>query len=595
MTRAVKHNKPYDVIVIGAGHAGCEAALAAARLKCDTLLLTINLDTIANMPCNPAVGGPAKSQLVREVDALGGEIGIATDRTYLQMKMLNTAKGPAVQALRAQSDKLLYHSQMKSTIERQKNLENKQGIVKEILVKRGRVEGVKTNMQVIYAAPCVILATGTFLNGIIHVGMRHMEAGRAGEFASKGLSENLMSLGLKLGRLKTGTTPRLDGRTIDYSKMAVQPGDKRTEMFSFIWEYGQYGLAVPKNPQAKLKQLPCYLTHTNRETHSIINKNLDRSPLFSGKIQGTGPRYCPSIEDKVVRFPDKERHQAFIEPEGRSTLEMYTQGMATSLPEDVQLAFIRTMKGLEKAKIMRPGYAVEYDFVPPSQVQHSLETKGIKGLFLAGQINGTSGYEEAAAQGIMAGINAARAAKDKKPLILGREESYIGTLIDDLATKEINEPYRMLTSRSEYRLLLRQDNADLRLSEKGRKIGLLSKERYACFLKKKTAVEKRASGLSSQVSAQIEIQDKYRGYIERQLRQVEKFKKIEKLAIPEDIDFLSLKGFSREAQQKLSRLRPVSVGQASRIAGISPADISVLMIHLKAAGRLPRLSKNYMV
>ncbi|MFA5097308.1 MAG: tRNA uridine-5-carboxymethylaminomethyl(34) synthesis enzyme MnmG [Candidatus Margulisiibacteriota bacterium] len=595
MTRAVKHNEPYDVIVIGAGHAGCEAALAAARLKCDTLLLTINLDTIANMPCNPAVGGPAKSQLVREVDALGGEIGIATDRTYLQMKMLNTAKGPAVQALRAQSDKLLYHSQMKSTIERQKNLELKQGIVTEILVKRGRVEGVKTNMQVIYTAPCVILATGTFLNGIIHVGMRHMEAGRAGEFASKGLSENLMSLGLKLGRLKTGTTPRLDGRTIDYSKMAVQPGDKRTEMFSFIWEYGQYGLAVPKNPQAKLKQLPCYLTHTNRETHSIINKNLDRSPLFSGKIQGTGPRYCPSIEDKVVRFPDKERHQAFIEPEGRSTLEMYTQGMATSLPEDVQLAFIRTMKGLEKAKIMRPGYAVEYDFVPPSQIQHSLETKGIKGLFLAGQINGTSGYEEAAAQGLIAGINASRTVKRKKPLILGREESYIGTLIDDLATKEINEPYRMLTSRSEYRLLLRQDNADLRLSEKGRKIGLLSKERYACFLKKKTAVEKRASGLSSQVAAQIDIQDKYRGYIERQLRQVEKFKKIEKLAIPEDIDFLSLKGFSREAQQKLSRLRPVSVGQASRIAGISPADISVLMIHLKAAGRLPRLSKNYMV
>ncbi len=595
MVKATEYKKHYDVIVIGAGHAGCEAALASARLKCKTLVLTLNLDTIAHMPCNPAVGGPAKSQLVREVDALGGEIGIATDKTYLQMKMLNTAKGPAVQSLRAQSDKLLYHSQMKQTLEDQEDLDVKQGIVAEIIVKRGQIEGVRTNMHVIYKAPCVILATGTFLNGVIHVGMQHMEAGRAGEFPSKGLSENLTSLGFELGRLKTGTTPRLDGRTVDYSRMAIQPGDKDPEMFSFSWEYKQYGLEVPNNPQTKLEQMPCYLTHTNKETHRIIKKNLDRSPLFSGKIKGTGPRYCPSIEDKVVRFPDKDRHQAFIEPEGRSTIEMYSQGMATSLPEDVQLAFIRSMRGLEKADIMRPGYAVEYDFVPPSQIKHSLETKAVKGLFLAGQINGTSGYEEAAAQGIMAGINAARKIKGRPPIILGRDESYIGTLIDDLVTKEINEPYRMLTSRSEYRLLLRQDNADLRLSEKGRKIGLLPKDRYACFLKKKTAVEKRASGLSSQVAAQIEIQDKYRGYIERQLRQVEKFKKIEKLAIPEDIDFLSLKGFSSEAQQKLGRLRPVSVGQASRIAGVSPADISVLMIHLKAAGCLPRLSKNSVI
>ena len=595
MVKAIEYKKPYDVIVIGAGHAGCEAALAAARLKCKTLLLTINLDTIAHMPCNPAVGGPAKSQLVREVDALGGEIGIATDKTYLQMKMLNTAKGPAVQSLRAQSDKLLYHSQMKSVLENQDDLDVKQGIVTEIMAKRGHIEGVRTNMHVIYKAPCVILATGTFLNGIIHVGMQHMEAGRAGEFPSKGLSENLKKLGLELGRLKTGTTPRLDGRTLDYSRMSIQPGDKGPKMFSFIWEYTKYGYNALPNPQAELEQVPCYLTHTNEETHRIIKKNLDRSPLFSGKIKGTGPRYCPSIEDKVVRFPDKERHQAFIEPEGRSTLEMYTQGMATSLPEDVQLAFIRSMRGLEKAEIMRPGYAVEYDFVPPSQIRHSLETRNINGLFLAGQINGTSGYEEAAAQGIMAGINAAMKVKGKKEVILGRDESYIGTLIDDLVTKEINEPYRMLTSRSEYRLLLRQDNADLRLSEKGRKIGLISKKRFDCFLKKKEAVNNKNGSLSLEVGEQIEIQDKYRGYIERQLKQIEKFKSIESLRIPEGMDFMSLNGFSREAQHKLSRIRPVSLGQASRIAGISPADISVLMIHLKASGSLPRLSKNSVV
>ena len=595
MINPTEYKKIYDVIVIGAGHAGCEAALAAARLKCETLLLTINLDTIAHMPCNPAVGGPAKSQLVREVDALGGEIGIATDKTYLQMKMLNTAKGPAVQSLRAQSDKLLYHTQMKKTLENQDYVDTKQGIVTEVIVRNGQVEGVRTNMHVIYKAPCVILATGTFLNGIIHIGMQHMEAGRAGEFPSKGLSENLKKIGLELGRLKTGTTPRLDGRTLNYSRMAIQPGDPEPKMFSFIWEYNQYGYDSPKNSQIELEQVPCYLTHTNEETHRIIKKNLDRSPLFSGKIKGSGPRYCPSIEDKVVRFPDKERHQTFIEPEGRSTVEMYTQGMSTSLPEDVQLAFIRSIRGLEKAEIMRPGYAVEYDFVPPSQVKHSLETRQIKGLFLAGQINGTSGYEEAAAQGIMAGINASMKIKGRKDFVLGRDESYIGTLIDDLVTKEINEPYRMLTSRSEYRLLLRQDNADLRLSEKGHKIGLISKKRYDCFLKKKAAVINNNAALSGEVEQQIEIQNKYRGYIERQLKQIEKFKSLENLRIPVGIDFMLLKGFSAEAQQKLCKIKPVSVGQASRIAGISPADISVLLIHLKAAGSLPRLTKNSMV
>jgi len=576
-----EYAKIYDVIVIGAGHAGCEAALASARLDCTTLLLTMNLDTIAHMPCNPAVGGPAKSQLVREIDALGGEIGINTDKTFLQMKLLNTAKGPAVQSLRAQSDKILYHIEMKRTLETQDNLDIKQGIVEEILAGKKGVKGVRTKLNLVYFGKTVVIATGTFLNGIIHVGMEHMEAGRAGEFPSKGLSENLLKLGLRLGRLKTGTTPRLDARTINFSKMEVQPGDKNPQMFSFVWEYNGYGLGEKENPQDRLEQLDCHLTHTNSETHKIIKANLDRSPLFSGKIKGVGPRYCPSIEDKVVRFPDKARHQAFIEPEGRSTNEIYTQGMATSLPEDVQLAFLRTMAGLEKAEIMRPGYAVEYDFVPPEQIKHSLECKDVPDLFLAGQINGTSGYEEAAAQGLIAGINAARKVKDLPPFTLGRDESYIGTLIDDLATKEIAEPYRMLTSRSEYRLLLRQDNADLRLTAKGFDIGLIDKKRFACFLKKKTAVEATDTSFSLEATRQIEIQDKYRGYIERQIRQVEKFKSLESMRLPEGLSFLSMGGISTEARQKLQKLRPASIGHASRIAGISPADISVLMIHLK--------------
>lgn len=582
---AKQYTKIYDVIVVGAGHAGCEAALASARLGCKTLLLTMNLDTIAVMPCNPAVGGPAKSQLVREIDALGGQIGINTDKTFLQMKMLNTAKGPAVQSLRAQSDKKLYHIEMKRTLEAQEDLDIKQAVVDELLVSEGHVEGIRTKLNMIYLAPAIVVAAGTFLNGIIHVGMEHMEAGRAGEFPAKGLSESLSKVGLRLGRLKTGTTPRLDRRTIDFSKMEVQPGDEPPKMFSFIWEYGQYGLDIPKNAQKDIPQVDCFLTHTNTETHKIIKANLDRSPLFTGKIKGTGPRYCPSIEDKVVRFPDKERHQAFIEPEGRTTNEIYTQGMATSLPEDVQLAFLRTMLGLEKVEIMRPGYAVEYDFVPPEQIFHSLECKEISGLFLAGQINGTSGYEEAAAQGLVAGINAARKVKGENPLIMGREESYIGTLIDDLVTKEITEPYRMLTSRSEYRLLLRQDNADLRLTDKGFDIGLVDKNRRACFLKKKEAVICGNADLSQEVMQQIEIQKKYSGYIDRQMRQIEKFRALEKIRLSEDLDFLSMNGLSREAQQKLHKMRPASVGHASRIAGISPADISVLIIQLETMRR----------
>jgi len=415
--------------------------------------------------------------------------------------------------------------------------------------------------------------------------MEHMEAGRAGEFPAKGLSESLSKIGLRLGRLKTGTTPRLDRRTIDFSKMEVQPGDEPPKMFSFIWEYGKYGLDTPKNHQKDLPQVDCFLTHTNPEAHKIIRANLDRSPLFTGKIKGVGPRYCPSIEDKVVRFPDKERHQAFIEPEGRTTNEIYTQGMATSLPEDVQLAFLRTMNGLENVEIMRPGYAVEYDFVPPEQILHSLECKDISGLFLAGQINGTSGYEEAAAQGLIAGINAARKVKGKDPVIMGREGSYIGTLIDDLVTKEITEPYRMLTSRSEYRLLLRQDNADLRLTDKGFEIGLVDKQRHTCFLKKKEAVVSGNADFSQEVMQQIEIQKKYSGYIDRQMRQIEKFRALEKIRLSEDLDFLSMNGLSREAQQKLHKMRPASVGHASRIAGISPADISVLIIQLETMRR----------
>lgn len=578
--------KKYDVIVIGAGHAGIEAALASARLGCKTLLLTINLDTIGFMSCNPAIGGPAKSQLVREVDALGGQMGITTDLTYLQMKTLNTTKGPAVQALRAQSDRDQYHIVMKQVLEQQKNLDLKQDMVEEILLGvRKHVIGVRTVLDTVYNGKTVVVTTGTFLNGVIHTGMKHQEAGRAGEPPSKGLSKSLKKLGLKLVRLKTGTPPRLNRKSIDFSKMTIQPGDEPARHFSFIWEYSQYGqisdLPLTKNPPP----IPCYLTRTNKRTHKIIKANLDRSPLYSGKIKGVGPRYCPSIEDKVIRFPDKDNHQCFIEPCGRETEEIYAQGMNTSLPEDVQLKFLRTMAGLEKVEILRPGYAVEYDSLPSSQLKYSLETKKIEGLFCAGQINGTSGYEEAAAQGIIAGINAAMKCKKKEPLILGRDDSYIGTLIDDLITKEINEPYRMLTSRSEYRLILRQDNADLRLTEKGYNVGLISKERYHAFKKKKAAIESKKE-ISPEIKEQLEIQKKYAGYIIRQLEQVERFKKMEHKKIPKKIDYKKLKGvLSNESLYKLEYHQPITIGQAGRIAGVSPADISVLLIHLEQARR----------
>ncbi len=588
----MKHPKNYDVIVIGAGHAGIEAALASARLGCQTLLLTMNIDTVAFMSCNPAMGGPAKSQIIREVDALGGQIGISTDLTFLQMKMLNTNKGQAVWALRAQSDRKQYHRVMKNILEQQENLDLKQGLVEEILVtktrtKKAEVVGVKTKLDITYQGKAVVVTTGTFLKGVIHTGMVHMESGRAGEFPAQGLSDNLASLGLRLGRLKTGTPARINKRSIDFSKMTIQPGDEPVKLFSFTWEYKQYGLDVPENPQLNLPQVPCYLTRTNKKTHKIIMENLDRSPLFKGKIQGIGPRYCPSIEDKVVRFPEKESQQCFIEPTGRDTMEMYAQGMNTSLPADVQLAMFQSMAGLENAEIIRPGYAVEYDYVPSSQLKHTLETKDLPGLFCAGQINGTSGYEEAAAQGIVAGINAALKVSGKDQVTFGRDESYIGTLVDDLITKDIEEPYRMLTSRSEYRLLLRQDNADLRLTEKGHQVGLISEKRFNCFKTKRAAIDNKER-ISPEVSEQIDIEEKYKGYIKQQLKQVEKFKNLETKRIPESLSFMDLHGISKEARFKLDKLKPVSIGQASRIAGVSPADIAALLIHLEAYRRQGR-------
>ncbi|MFA5928079.1 MAG: tRNA uridine-5-carboxymethylaminomethyl(34) synthesis enzyme MnmG [Candidatus Margulisiibacteriota bacterium] len=617
--------KKYDVIVIGAGHAGCEAALASARLGCTTLCLTMNLDTIGHMPCNPAIGGPAKSHIVKEIDALGGQMGIATDRTYLQMKMLNKSRGPAVWSLRAQSDKKQYHIEMKSTLEAQENLELKQAMIDEIVIDKGRVCGVKTNLGVTYGCKAVVITTGTYLQGKIHVGMKSMKAGVMGQFPADELPGSLRKAGIKLGRLKTGTTPRLDSRTVNFKKMTIQPGDEPPSFFSF---------ADIERPS--LKQLPCWLTFTNAKTHKLIRDNLDRSPLFQKVIEGTGPRYCPSIEDKVVRFADKERHQVFIEPEGRSTLELYTQGMSTSLPEDVQLSMLRTMAGLENVEIMRPGYAVEYDFVYPSQLKHTLETRKVDGLFCAGQINGTSGYEEAAGQGLLAGINAALKVQKRPELVLSRGESYIGTLIDDLITKEIHEPYRMLTSRSEYRLILRQDNADSRLTPIGQRIGLISPSRFkefsrkiklidheldrlrSCYvmpnaevvkklakmgegINKKTslaeliarpgldylkanALNKRKGRLSSDMVEKIEIEIKYEGYIKRETSALRQLKGVEHRKLPKALNYLEIKGLRKEAQAKLQQIQPVSLGQATRIAGVNPADIAVLMVYLEGRG-----------
>lgn len=615
----------YDVAVVGAGHAGCEAALAAARLGMKTLIFSISLEAIANMPCNPHIGGSSKGHLVREIDALGGEMGKNIDKTMIQVKMLNTSKGPAVYSLRAQADRKKYQAEMKHTLEKQENLEVKQGEIVDISVENGRIKAIKTDVGAIYKVKAVILATGTYLKGKIFIGDYSKESGPDGVAAANELSDVLKKLGINLVRFKTGTPARINRRSIDFSKMEVQKGDNNIEAFSLENE--------PKN----FEQVDCYLTYTNDETHKIIKENLHRSPLYSGMIEGTGPRYCPSIEDKVVRFSDKPRHQAFVEPVGLDTEEMYIQGMSSSLPEDVQIAFYRTLPGLENAEFTRPAYAIEYDCIDPSNLKLSLEYKGIEGLFMAGQINGTSGYEEAACQGLLAGINATQKIKGKEPLILDRTQGYIGVLIDDIVTKGTNEPYRMMTSRAEYRLLLRQDNADLRLTEIGHEIGLISDERYKRFLTKKENIEKEVERLkktvvkptekvneilrkcgtselnngskmaelikrpevsyeilkdidenrpelSYQEKEEVEIQIKYEGYIKLQEEQVEKFKKLEEKILPENIDYETINGISLEGRQKLNKFKPRSIGQASRISGVSPADVSVLLVYLQQIG-----------
>ncbi|MBJ6726177.1 tRNA uridine-5-carboxymethylaminomethyl(34) synthesis enzyme MnmG [Geomonas sp. Red875] len=621
----IVYEKNYDVIVVGAGHAGCEAALAAARMGAATLFLTINLDAIALMSCNPAIGGLAKGHLVKEIDALGGEMGRNIDATGIQFRVLNTKKGPAVRASRAQADKQQYRLRMKYVLEQQDRLDLKQVEVTGLYLEDDAVAGVDTKGGVRYLGKTVVLTTGTFMRGLIHIGLVHYPGGRAGDLPSIGLSDHLAECGFEVGRLKTGTPARLDGRTIDFHRLEPQYGDENPIPFSF------------SNERIDQPQVPCHIAYTNQKSHEIIRSGLDRSPLYAGIIEGIGPRYCPSIEDKVVRFPDKDRHQTFIEPEGRDTVEVYPSGMSTSLPIDIQWAFYRSIEGLERVEIMRPAYAIEYDYVNPIQLHASLETKVLRNLYHAGQINGTSGYEEAAAQGLMAGINAALRVRGNEPLVLGRSEAYIGVMIDDLVTLGTKEPYRMFTSRAEYRLLLREDNADLRLREKGYAIGLLPDELWHSFLQKRDLINERleflgkerltpsAAGedllrdwdltgmqnaisyeqllrrpeftcqdlariypdimnLPESVRDQLEIQIKYKGYIDRQLEQVERAAKLEDTKIPADIDFTSISGLSTEIQEKLARFRPDTLGQASRIPGVTPAGITMLSIAMKARG-----------
>ena len=620
---SILSSKKYEVIVIGAGHAGCEAALAAARMGCTTLVLTANIDTIGLMSCNPSIGGVGKGHLVKEIDALGGEMGKAADTAAIQFRRLNTRKGAAVQATRIQADRQSYRTYMKKALESEPSIEIKQAMVEEFLVDGKKVAGVKTALGEKFFSDTVVVTPGTFPGGLIHIGLTRISSGRAGEAAAGAISNSFADLGFTTGRLKTGTPPRFDGRTIDWDKLERQDGDEDPVPFSFSTE------------KITTDQMPCYITYTNEETHRVINENIDKSPLYSGLIKGIGPRYCPSIEDKVVKFPDRNRHQIFLEPEGRNTYEIYPNGISTSLPIEVQCEFSRTMEGLRNVEIMRPGYAVEYDFLDPTQLGANLESKLLANIFFAGQVNGTTGYEEAASQGLIAGINAALRVKGEGPFVLGRSEAYIGILIDDLVTKGVDEPYRMFTSRAEYRLILREDNADLRLGELGHGIGLLGDERIEALRTRKTALENELARLenekvfpnektnrilenlgsqrikkpqslkeilrrpgftyemlsfidsaanpdiSPKLGAQIEMEVKYEGYIKRQKEEVGKLQKFENMKIPETFEYRGIPGLSNEIVQKLSRIKPESVGQASRVSGITPAAISVLLVHIR--------------